>query len=90
MSVQATARAGDHVAARFDPVRLHTTCHDATQAALVAGHPGLWVAVGMSWARPSVVDPESLVAFEAASITLFTQATLTALCAFDTRVSTSV
>ncbi|WP_345385326.1 MEDS domain-containing protein [Nonomuraea salmonea] len=77
------------LAGGFDAVRLHTTYHDATQAALIAGYPGLWVAVDMSWARPSVVDAEALVAFEAASITLFTQATLTALCAFDTRVFTA-
>ncbi|MEV4570205.1 MEDS domain-containing protein [Nonomuraea sp. NPDC049419] len=77
------------LAGGFDAARLHTAYHDATQAALIAGYPGLWVVVDMSWARPSVVDPEALVAFEAASITLFTEATLTALCAFDTRVFTA-
>ncbi|MFI7416163.1 MEDS domain-containing protein [Nonomuraea sp. NPDC049684] len=70
----------------FDPGRLHAAYREAARAATGAGHPGLWVAVDMTWARPGVVDADALVAFEAAANTLFTPGTLTALCAYDTRV----
>ncbi|MCK2218712.1 MEDS domain-containing protein [Actinomadura sp. ATCC 31491] len=73
----------------FDPARLRAAYLDAVRDALAAGRTGVWTAVDMDWARPGVADPGALVAFEAAANTLFTPGTLTALCAYDTRVFTA-
>ncbi|MEV4398759.1 MEDS domain-containing protein [Nonomuraea sp. NPDC049607] len=85
-----------HAGGGFDAGRLHAAYRDAALAATAAGYPGLWVAVDMAWACPvdradavDAVDIDALVAFEAAANTLFTLGTLTALCAYDTRVFTS-
>jgi anti-anti-sigma regulatory factor len=67
---------------RFDPAGLYRSYADAAAAAVNAGFTGLWVTVDMGWALDA--DPEVLTDFEARAYPLFTDATLTAACHYDT------